>query len=383
MKEIKLMFFQRKLLLKKKVKKSIKSLQSAARRVSSHAEQFSCILKLLLIPEKEVEVDFKKKLGKGSYGKVYEGTYNGEKVAIKEVGPELEPILAEGTYFLTIRRTRTDHVIHMFGVTKTPKGNYALVLELADTSLETILERTCVSSTRKQLDILIQVARGINDLHTIGLVHGDLKSGNILSVGKVFKLTDFGLARVKMHSAISRRTNTHTQRGTLRWMAPEVLHGMQSISRQSDMFSFGMVMYEVITGKVPYGELNNELQIMKADKPQLPEAVQPKIRELFEACISNEPEKRPTADKAIEILTEILDQLPEDDASALSDEELNSDEMSSSSSSTDESDPINGYLCSSDTAESDRETREDAESTVSDTIEKLTPRIVPPEEGTD
>ncbi|KAG8779535.1 hypothetical protein FRC12_024147 [Ceratobasidium sp. 428] len=151
------------------------------------------------------------------------------------------------------------------------------------------------------------VAHGVAYLHSIDMVHGDLKSRNVL-VDKdgVARLSDFD------HSILSNCTLLFTETsnsggGTLRWMAPELLlseddAALSSRSKQTDIYALGMTMLEIATGRVPYAEYKVDSSIIRAlDKKEFPtrpkETISDAMWALFTACWDHDPEARPSASR--------------------------------------------------------------------------------------
>jgi serine/threonine protein kinase len=104
-------------------------------------------------------------------------------------------------------------------------------------------------SIQEILDISIQVAEGLNVAHKKGIVHRDIKSDNIMLTDEgLVKIMDFGLAKLK---GVSKLTKTGTTLGTMQYMSPEQVQGIE-VDQRSDIFSFGVVLYEMITGQLPF-----------------------------------------------------------------------------------------------------------------------------------
>jgi serine/threonine protein kinase len=160
---------------------------------------------------------------------------------------------------------------------------------------------------RRKLTIAMDAAFGMEYLHSKSIVHFDLKCDNLLvnlrdPQRPICKVGDFGLSRIKRNTLVSGGV-----RGTLPWMAPELLNGSSSrVSEKVDVFSFGIVLWEILTGEEPYanmhcgaiigGIVNNTL------RPPIPENCDPDWRKLMEQCWSANPDARPS-------FTEVTDRL--------------------------------------------------------------------------
>ncbi|CAN4093644.1 unnamed protein product [Withania somnifera] len=151
----------------------------------------------------------------------------------------------------------------------------------------------------KKLLIAMDAASGMEYLHSKNIVHFDLKCDNLLVSLRdpqrpICKVGDFGLSRIKHNTLVSGGV-----RGTLPWMAPELLNGSSNrVSEKVDVFSFGITMWEILTGEEPYanmhcgaiigGILKNTL------RPPIPERCYPEWKKLMEQCWSADPEARPS-----------------------------------------------------------------------------------------
>jgi serine/threonine protein kinase len=158
----------------------------------------------------------------------------------------------------------------------------------------------------EMLQISIQIASGLDAAHNQGLIHRDLKPGNIMLTSEGAKLLDFGLAKLQLNQAdknISAITQTtpltgaNTILGTMQYMAPEQLEGKEADVR-TDIFSFGAIMYEMATGKRAFEGSSNATLIASiiGQEPISISAVIPTTPPVFERlvrkCLSKEPRKR-------------------------------------------------------------------------------------------
>ncbi|CAN4106522.1 unnamed protein product [Withania somnifera] len=149
---------------------------------------------------------------------------------------------------------------------------------------------------RKRLIIAMDTAFGMEYLHGKNIVHFDLKCENLLVNMRdphrpICKIGDLGLSKVKQHTLVSGGV-----RGTLPWMAPELLSGKTKVTEKIDVYSFGIVMWELLTGDEPYADMhcasiiggivNNTL------RPQIPTWCDPEWKALMESCWAPDPSER-------------------------------------------------------------------------------------------
>jgi len=150
-------------------------------------------------------------------------------------------------------------------------------------------------SLKEVVDIALQIAKGLNAAHKKGIVHRDIKPDNIMVTDEsIVKIMDFGLAKLKGSSKL---TKTHSTLGTLSYMSPEQARG-EEVDQRSDIFSFGAVLYEMITGRRPFkGE--HEAAIMYSLMNETPEPlaryktnVPDELQRVIDKALSKEKDKR-------------------------------------------------------------------------------------------
>jgi len=195
------------------------------------------------------------KLGEGGMGVVYKAqdTKLDRLVAIKFLPPHLISDSLEKQRFvheakaasaLNHPNITTIHEIDEF------EEQMFIVMEYCEgKTLRQIIEKEALS-IKKVLDIGIQICEGLTIAHEKGIVHRDVKSGNLMLTprGQV-KIMDFGLAKLK---GDAKRTHTRSTLGTAAYMSPEQAQG-EEVDQRSDIFSFGVVLYELLTGRLPFG----------------------------------------------------------------------------------------------------------------------------------
>src|SRR5690625_3532136 len=178
-------------------------------------------------------------------------------------------------------------------------GSGYLVMELVPGDpLSTILSREKVLSPDRTLSIMAQTARALSAAHAQGLVHRDVKPGNLLIDAKNrVKVTDFGIARLADQVPL---TATGQVMGTAQYLAPEQATGQQATGI-SDIYSLGIIGYECLVGHRPFtGESQIAIALAQVndDPPMLPDSIPEPVRALIMSMLAKEPEDRPAdADK--------------------------------------------------------------------------------------
>jgi serine/threonine protein kinase len=158
-------------------------------------------------------------------------------------------------------------------------------------------------ATSEALAYGAQIARALAAIHALGTLHRDLKPGNImLRLDGHLALIDFGLA--KQAAFEMEITDTGLIFGTPHYMSPEQGHG-QSLDQRSDLYSLGVVLYEMLTGQKPFNATNPMAVIYmhrNAPVPRLPPA-QARLQPLIEQLLAKQPQARPaSADEAVRLL---------------------------------------------------------------------------------
>ncbi|KAF8600427.1 kinase-like protein [Ceratobasidium sp. AG-I] len=198
-----------------------------------------------------------KPIAGGGFGDIFRGfLQSGVQVAIKcprlyiDASEENHNILKTAAREIyTWSKCKHDHVLELTGLAYFREQIAMVSPWMMHGTLQQHLIRQPDSD---RCDICKQIASGLVYLHSIDMVHGDMKAANILvSEGGVAKLTDFGNTVLKSHT-LSFTGTTSTSNFSLRWTAPEVLEGTTGHMKQADVYALGMTILEVITGKVPF-----------------------------------------------------------------------------------------------------------------------------------
>ncbi|KAI3876542.1 hypothetical protein MKW98_015925 [Papaver atlanticum] len=250
-------------------------------------------------------------IGQGSCGTVYHGLWCGSDVAVKvfskiEYSDDL--LRAFRQEVLLMKRLRHPNVLLFMGAVASPQHMCIVTEFLPRGSLFQFLQRSTQKlDWRRRVLMALDIARGMNYLHCCNppIVHRDLKSSNLL-VDKNWnvKVGDFGLSKLKHQTFLS----TLTGKGTPQWMAPEVLRNERS-DEKSDVYSYGVVLWEIATQKIPWDNFNS-IQVIGAvgfmdQRPDIPKEMDPRWVCIIESCWHSDPKCRPTFQELLEILKDL------------------------------------------------------------------------------
>lgn len=254
-----------------------------------------------------------KPLGRGYFGEVYAAKWGSKSVAVKKLlqhsltDKEKECFQKEAATMFQVS-TMSDYVVRLYKITVQPY--YSLVMELMPNgNLHDFLRNNQDKPLSREMifRIAMDIASGLSDIHAHGIIHCDLKSLNVLLDHQLrAKLSDFGLVSVRRNSTQSGASRI---KGTPQWMSPEVVKG-DSPSEASDIYSLGMIFWEVATRRTPYSHLGDPNQIMfqifQGKKEKIPDDCDKDFQTLISACWS-EVAKRPKAVQIVDTLKPLLE----------------------------------------------------------------------------
>jgi hypothetical protein len=207
----------------------------------------------------------KRGLGHGGFGEVYFAISDGGKeVALKLIRGHSDTELRGTANCLNLKHP---NLVHLYDLKVDAQGDRWLVMEyIQGEPLSLILNRSARGLPETQArEWFLQTARAVAYLHDHAVVHRDIKPANIFVENGVVKLGDYGLCKAVSHSQNAQSSNV----GTIHYMAPEIASG--AYSKQIDVYACGVVLYEMLTGEVPFkGESWGEIAIKhQTDLPDL------------------------------------------------------------------------------------------------------------------
>lgn len=251
------------------------------------------------------------KLASGSFADLYKGVYCGQSVAVKVLRTESitqsSTVQSEFCQEVSIlRKIRHKNVVQFIGVCTQAQCFYIVTEFMEGGSLYEFYRRrkgvrlSPAAVTKAGLD----VARGMDYLHKNKIIHRDLKASNLLiDQNGVVKVADFGVSRIKDDKGIMT-----AETGTYRWMAPEIIEH-RPYDTSVDVYSFGITLWELLTGSVPYSHLT-PLQaavgvVQKDLRPEIPETCPPELADIMKQCWEHNPALRPDFDQIIKCLVDL------------------------------------------------------------------------------
>jgi tetratricopeptide (TPR) repeat protein/predicted Ser/Thr protein kinase len=243
-------------------------------------------------------------LGHGGMGRVYkvQDTKIGEKIALKLIRPEagLDKKSAErfSNELKLARKVRHKNVCQMFDLGEDQGTRYITMEYVHGEDLKQLIRKVGRLSPGQSIGIARQVCDGLEEAHKLGIVHRDLKPQNVMvdEEGKA-RIMDFGIARSLHGKGI---TGAGVMIGTPEYMSPEQVES-KDVDERSDIYSLGVILYEMVTGSVPFeGETPFTIGIKhKSQAPQNPRTLNADLSEdlsrVILRCLEKDREKRYTS----------------------------------------------------------------------------------------
>jgi serine/threonine-protein kinase len=267
------------------------------------------------------------KLGEGGMGSVYlaEHPSIGKKVALKVLHSEFSTNQEVAARFFNEAKAVNDighpNIVDIidFGIIQAGVNReqlvYFIMEYLSGQTLSTLIRNESPIPPERALGIGLQVADALGASHKCGIVHRDLKPDNIILQPRgrerdFVKLLDFGIAKLTNDAQGSRRTRTGIVMGTPAYMSPEQCEGRGSIDHRTDIYALGILMYEMLTGRVPFiGEGYGEILVQHLTQQPIPPSQYRMMNMHVEAVVMKALEKRmelryPTMDEMMRAMAD-------------------------------------------------------------------------------
>lgn len=227
-------------------------------------------------------------IGIGGFGEVYFAVSDvGKEVAIKRIQRNLEVELRGVSHCLNLKHP---NLVSLFDICRDANDQSWVVMEyVAGPNLRQVLDASPDGlPTHEVRRWFSAIATGVNHLHSAGLVHRDLKPGNVFDDMGIVKVGDYGLS--KFISASHRGGHTESV-GTFHYMAPEI--GRGQYGREIDIYAMGILLYELITGQVPFdGESCHEIIVKHLTAMPELHAIEEPYRATIARCLEKDPGRR-------------------------------------------------------------------------------------------
>jgi len=242
-----------------------------------------------------------KELGRGASAKVYlaDDPFAKRKVAIKIAFPDALKSEVDGQFYKSMflneaalaGKLNHPHIVQIFDAVVEDKYSYIVMEYVEGGTLEKFCKPDALLETREVAEIIFKCVRALAFAQTIGLTHRDIKPGNILhKEGTEIKIADFGAAinKVADHTVI-------TNVGSPAYMSPELVAGTVQASHLTDIYALGVVMYYLLTGKLPFSGANTMSVIYQIvnTEPTPPSAVREGLLPEFDAIVMKAISKDP------------------------------------------------------------------------------------------
>jgi serine/threonine-protein kinase len=249
------------------------------------------------------------KLGEGGMGAVYlaEHPIIGRKAALKVINPQHARNPEVVSRFINeaaaINRVGHPHIVEVTDFGRTPQGDFYFTMEYLDgRSLSDIIAREAPFAPERALAIAIQIADALGASHAHGVIHRDVKPENVFLVTRgddraFVKVLDFGLAKlVNVGGGRPHATRTGIIMGTPYYMSPEQCEARGEIDHRADIYSLGVVLFEMLTAHLPFGGNAAGEILMKhlTMRPPLARSLIPQLPEALDLILHRALAKRPT-----------------------------------------------------------------------------------------
>jgi serine/threonine-protein kinase len=252
-------------------------------------------------------------IARGGMGRVYraEQVPLGRLVAVKTLDPrhadgDQDPSFQQRFFLEASVASKLQHpnTVTVFDYGRTSDGIYFIAMELVEgRSLFNLIREEAPLAPARVVHIAMQIARSLREAHRLDVIHRDLKPGNVLLTRHgdeedFVKVLDFGLVKQVESEAEQELTQAGLFMGSPKYMSPEQIRG-ERVDARSDIYSLGVVMYEMLTGRAPF-ERENTVKLLMAHMHEAVPALQqpgvpPALGELVQRCLAKHPDQRPSS----------------------------------------------------------------------------------------
>jgi serine/threonine-protein kinase len=242
------------------------------------------------------------KIGEGAMGEVWRGTDTmlERDVAIKVMKSEIasQPDFVERFRIEAVALAKINHpnIVGVYAFRQQQSISWMALEFVSGTPLDKLIATQGAMTWRAASNLIIQALQGLERAHAANIIHRDIKPSNaILTQDGVLKLMDFGIARVKRATKLTRTGYTM---GTVYYMAPEQILTPDKIDQRTDLYSIGVMFYEMLTGVVPfqgdteYEILDKHVKVKPPDVRSLVASLPPALDRIIQKALEKDPEKR-------------------------------------------------------------------------------------------
>lgn len=240
------------------------------------------------------EIDIRQTIGQGALGIVYHGQHAMRDVAVKMIDAGVAEHLAELDREVQIMcRLRSAEIVTLFGVCQEEAATCLVMEYMANGNLYDYLTTHVIDDPNRQKQWIIEMTKGLHFLHSQNVLHRDLKSANVLiNADHHVKVSDFGLSQMRTGSIAT----AHKRSEAMQWMAPEVRRINPVYSKASDVYSLGVIIWEILSNQSPFDTRHRPevaMQDLRGQPGEIPESTPEIYRRLIEPCWSEDPNERP------------------------------------------------------------------------------------------
>ncbi|MDC0741936.1 serine/threonine-protein kinase [Polyangium mundeleinium] len=246
-------------------------------------------------------------LGEGAVSAVYEAVddVRGHRVAVKllhrELSQNTEIVQRFEREAEAASRIGSEHIVLVYGAGASPEGRFIVLEYLDGGTLADLLRKRRPLPAEEAVSLVVQLLAGLSKAHALGIVHRDLKPANLFLVpgpqgGEFLKILDFGAS--KLTNAGQALTRTGAMVGTPMYMSPEQIRSSDKVDPRSDVYAAGVILYESVTGKVPF-DVRNAIELafrVVSQDPPPPEthlpSLDPELSAVIRRAMSRDPDAR-------------------------------------------------------------------------------------------